>query len=251
MRKISLTLALLAITLQGFAAGQNGPSVAPDNAWHLLSEGNDRFANGMALKPHADADRRRIVAHNEEPFAVVVGDADSRVTPEFIFDQGIGDLYVLRSAGSAADGDYSIGSIEHAVKDLGVRLVVVLGSEKSWAVTAALKGMKKDDKSAVRDELAARLKPSADEATDKVGGLSKDDLLAEAVERNVLFQIRNLLKGSPLVAGMVSSGDLKVIGGVYSLENGRVRWLGEHPSEKAIIEGKKPWQSKDFLLRIP
>jgi carbonic anhydrase len=239
MRKISLTLALLAVTLQGFAASKNGPSVAPDDAWHLLSQGNDRFADGMALKPHQDADRRRSQAKDEEPFAVVVADADSRVTPEFIFDQGIGDLYVLRSAGSAADGDYAIGSIEHAVKHLGARLVVILGSEKSWAVTAAIKGMKKDDQSSM-DELTARLKPAADEAADKVGGLSKDDLLSEAVERNVLFQIRNLLKGSPLIAGMVSSGDLKVIGGVYTLENGRVRWLGEHPSEKAIIEGKKP-----------
>jgi carbonic anhydrase len=238
MRKISLTLALLAFTLQGRAAG-NGPSVAPDDAWHLLSQGNDRFATGLGLRPHQDADRRRSQAKDEEPFAVVVTDSDSRVTPEFIFDQGIGDLYVLRSAGSAADGDYAIGSIEHAVKHLGVRLVVVLGSEKSWGVTAAIKGMKKDDKSSM-DELAARLKPSADEANDKVAGLKGDDLLAEAVERNVLFQIRNLLKGSPLIAGMVSSGDLKVIGGVYTLENGRVRRLGEHPSEKAIIEGKKP-----------
>jgi carbonic anhydrase len=242
MRKISLTLALLAVLVQGFAPAPGWakePSVAARDAWRLLSEGNDRFARGMALKPHQDPDRRRSLAKDEEPFAVVVADSDSRATPEFIFDQGLGDLYVVRSAGSAADGDYAIGSIEHAVKHLGARLVVILGSEKSWAVSSALNGMKKDDKSSM-DELAARLKPSADEAHDKVGGLKGDDLRAEAEERNVLFQIRNLLKGSPLIAGMVNSGELMVIGGVYSLENGRVRWLGEHPSEKAIIEGKKP-----------
>jgi carbonic anhydrase len=240
MRKISLTLALLAVTLQGAAAEHlSGPSVAPDNAWHLLSEGNDRFAGGLALRPHQDAERRRAVAKAEEPFAVVVSDSDSRVVPELVFDQGLGDLYVVRNAGNPADGDYSIGSIEYAVKHLGARLVVVLGSEKSWAVNAALRGMKKDDKSSM-DKLAARLKPSTDEASDKVGGLSGDDLASEAVERNVLFQIRNLLKGSPMIADMVNSGDLKVIGGIYTLENGRVRWLGEHPSEKAIIEGKKP-----------
>jgi carbonic anhydrase len=242
MQKISLILAtgfLGTLLAGGIAAAPADPNVAPDSAWHLLSEGNDRFANGMALKPHADADRRRMVAHNEEPFAVVVGDADSRVVPELIFDQGLGDLYVLRAAGSPAEGDYSIGSIEHAVKDLGVRLVVVLGSEDAWAVKLALKGTKKDAQTRMAD-LAARLKPATDEAKDKVGGDEGDSLSGDAVERNVLFQIHNLLKGSPLIAAKVEAGDIKVIGGVYSLENGRVRWLGQHPSEKAILEGKKP-----------
>ena len=240
MQKITLTLALLALTLNAAASGhKSGPSVKPDDAWRLLSEGNDRFAKGLALKPHADAERRRELAKEQEPFAVVVGCSDSRVAPELVFDQGLGDLFVVRSAGNSADGDYSIGSIEYAVKNLGSHLVVILGHDKCGAVTAAVNGMKKDDKVKI-DELAAHLKPAIDEAHDKVGGLKGDDLVAEAVERNVLFQIRNLLKGSPYLAEQVESGEVKVIGGIYSLENGRVRWLGEHPSEKAVIEGKKP-----------
>jgi carbonic anhydrase len=240
MRKISLTLALLAVALQMPAAGhKHGPSVEPRDAWHMLSEGNERFARGLALKPHEDAERRRKLANGQDPFAVVVACSDSRVTPEIIFDQGLGDLFVLRSAGNFTEGDTNIGSIEYAVRDLGTHLIVVLGHEKCGAVTAAVKGVKKDDKVSI-DEMVARLKPAADQARDKVGGLEGDDLIAEAVERNVLLQIRNLLKGSPLIAEMVEAKEVEVVGGVYSLENGRVRWLGEHPSEKAVIEGKKP-----------
>jgi carbonic anhydrase len=241
MRKISLTLALLALTLQALAAGghKRPPSVEPKDAWRLLSEGNERFARGLALKPHADAERRREVAKGQAPFAVVITCSDSRLTPELIFDQGLGDLFVLRSAGNFTEGDINIGSIEYAVEHLGAHLVLVLGHEKCGAVTAAVKGVKKDDHVKI-DELAAKLKPAADEAKDKVGGLKGDDLVAEAIERNVLFQIRNLLKGSPLVADKVGEKEVEVIGGIYSLENGRVRWLGEHPSEKAVIEGKKP-----------
>jgi carbonic anhydrase len=240
MRKISLTLALLALALQAAAAShEHGASVAPKAAWHMLSEGNDRFAKGLALKPHADSERVRELTGEQKPFAVVVGCSDSRVAPEIVFDQGLGDLYVLRSAGNFTEGDTNLGSIEYAVQHLGVRLVVVLGHEKCEAVTAAVQGVKKDDKSKY-DELVARLKPAADEAHDRVAGLEGDELVAAAVEKNVFFQIHNLLKGSPLVAEKVKAGELEVVGGVYNMINGRVRWLGQHPSEKAILEGKKP-----------
>jgi carbonic anhydrase len=79
-----------------------------------------------------------------------------------------------------------------------------------------------------------------DEARDKVGGLSGEDLLREATEKNVMQQIKQVLKLSPLIAAKVAEGKVKVLGGIYQLENNRVQWLGEHPSEKAIIEGKKP-----------
>jgi len=241
MRKISLTLALLALTLQALAAGghKRPPSVEPKDAWRMLSEGNERFARGLALKPHADAERRRELAKGQAPFAVVVGCSDSRLAPEILFDQGLGDLFVLRSAGNFADGDVNIGSIEYAVEHLGSHLVVVLGNQKCGAVTAAVKGVKKDDHVKI-DELAAQLKPAADEAKDKVSGLKGDDLIAEAIERNVLLQIRNLIKGSPLIKEKLEAKEIQVIGGIYNLDNSRVRWLGEHPSEKAVIEGKKP-----------
>jgi carbonic anhydrase len=240
MRKISLTLALLALAMQGAAAGhKHGPSVEPKDALRMLSEGNERFARGMALKPHADAERRRELANGQEPYAVVVACSDSRLAPEIVFDQGLGDIFVLRSAGNLTEGDINIGSIEYAVEHLGAHLVVVLGHEKCGAVTAAVEGVKKDDKVKI-DELVAHLKPAADEARDRVGGREGEDLLAEAIERNVFLQIRNLLKGSPLIKEKVAAGEVEVVGGVYNLQNSRVRWMGPHPSEKAILEGKKP-----------
>lgn len=239
MRKISLTLALAAMAVYGVAKGQDVASVAPDDAWRMLSQGNERFARGLALRPHADAERRRELAKEQEPFAVVVTCSDSRLAPELIFDQGLGDLFVLRNAGNITDGDANLGSIEYAVEHLGSKLIVIMGHEKCGAVTAAVEGVKKDDHSHI-DELAAMLKPAADEAHDKVGGLKGNELIAEAIEKNVELQIRNLLKGSAIVREKVEAGEVKVIGGVYGLENGRVSWLGEHPSEKAIINGKKP-----------
>jgi carbonic anhydrase len=114
-----------------------------------------------------------------------------------------------------------------------------MGHEKCGAVTAAVNGVKKDDKVKI-DELVARLKPAADEARDRVGGREGEDLIAEAIDRNVFLQIRNLLKGSPLIREKIEAGEVQVVGGVYSLVNSRVRWLGPHPSEKAILAGKKP-----------
>ncbi len=241
MRKTILTLALAALAAHGIAKGghSHGASVAPDDAWRMLSQGNERFARGLALRPHADADRRRELAKGQAPFAVVVTCSDSRLSPELIYDQGLGDLYVLRSAGNISDGDANLGSIEYAVEHLGSRLIVIMGHSKCGAVSAAVSGVKKDDHSHI-DELAAMLKPAADQAKDKVGGLHKDDLIPEAIEKNVELQIRNLIKGSASVREKVEAGEVKIIGGVYSLENGRVSWLGEHPSEKALLEGKKP-----------
>ncbi len=241
MRKIAMSVALLAVIAGPVlaASAAKDPGMTPASAWRRLAEGNDRFARGLVLRPHADAERRRELAKREEPFAVVVACSDSRVSPEIIFDQGLGDLFAVRTLGNAAEGDYNVASIEYAVKHHGTRLVVVLGHDKCEMVTEALRGVPKDDQTRI-DELAGHLKAAADQARDKVVGLGGDELVAEGVDRNVLYQIHNLLKESPMIAAMVESGKVKVVGGVYSLESGRVRWLGEHPSEKAVIEGKKP-----------
>lgn len=240
MRKISLTLALAAMAVHGMAKSHpDVASVAPDDAWRMLSQGNERFARDLVLRPHADAERRREQAREEQPYAVVVTCSDSRLAPELIFDQGLGDLFVLRTAGNVTQGDANLGSVEYAVERLGAKLVVVLGHDQCQIVKDAVNGVKKNDHSRY-DELVAMLKPAADEASDKVAGLKKGEAIGEAVEKNVQLQIRNLLKGSAVVREKVEAGEIKVIGGVYSVENGRVRWLGEHPSEKAIINGKKP-----------
>jgi len=241
MRRLLCILGLAGMLAAGLHAeeGSASPGVPADEAWRMLDTGNDRFARELTLRPHTDAERRRELSHKERPWAVVVSASDSRVVPEIVFDQGLGDLYVIRNAGNIVKSEVEVASIEHAVTQLGANLVVVLGNSKNEAVRAAVEGVRKSDKDS-QAKLAEDLQPAVDEARDKVGGLSGDALLAEANEKNVLFEIKQLLKASPVVAEAVESGKVKVVGGVYHLENNRVEWLGEHPSQKAIVEGKKP-----------
>lgn len=232
------TLAFLGFGLglvSGLAAAPAGPEVSPEAAWHMLVLGNDRFASGLTVAPHLDADTRRQLLVHQRPWAVVVADADSRVTPEFIFDLGLGDLYVVRSAASVVENGPTVDSVAYAVGHLGPRLVVVVGHSHDAVVHAALDGVK--DGPAGR--LAADILPAVEQARDKVAGLSGAELEASAVERNVLLQMERILK-DPTVAGLVRDGRIKVVGGIYDLDNGRVRWLGEHPDQGQILAGKRP-----------
>lgn len=242
MRKTLSTFALAAALAAGLHAGNPrsaSPGVHADEAWSKLAKGNERFARGMSLGPHQDAERRRRASRQQRPWAVVVACSDSRVAPEIVFDAGIGDLFVVRNAGNSTQGVPATASVEYAVEHLNSNLVVVLGHSRCGAVTAAVSGVKRDDHHSI-DELAAGFKAPVDEARDKVGGLRGQALVDEAVERNVLFQMRELLKTSPLTRAAVEGGRVKVVGGVYDVETGRVRWLGEHPSQDRVIEGRRP-----------
>jgi len=229
---------LLAVGLHAESSNHAAPGVAPDAAWHMLALGNDRFAAGLTVAPHRDAALRRDLAGSQRPWAVVVSDADSRVTPEFVFDLGMGDLYVVRNAASIIKSAVEVASVEYAVEHLGTRLVVVLGHSGDGVVRDVLGGGAKNGSGI--GQLAVDIAPAIDEARDKVAGLSGDTLENSAVEKNVLLQMKRLLQQSPGISGRVESGKIKVIGGIYNLETGRVRWLGEHPSQEDILEGKKP-----------
>ncbi len=142
MKLHSLILAsLTTIALNGsaMAADHATPSVPADEALSRLKAGNERFAQSKVSAGQPVAERRAATAQTQHPFAIIVGCADSRTAPEIIFDQGIGDLFVVRTAGNLVD-DYALGSIEYAVEHLGSRLIVVLGHERCGAVTAALEG---------------------------------------------------------------------------------------------------------------
>lgn len=241
MRKILSILSLAALVAAGLHAegpASASPGVSPAAAWHMLVLGNDRFASLLGLGPHQSAAQRRVLSTRQRPWAVVVGDSDSRVTPEFIFDLGLGDLYVVRDAADIINAEPEVASVEYGVQRLGARLVVVLGHTGDGVVKDALEGGFKTGSATGR--LAAQIAPAVDEARDRVGGLSGDTLKAAADEKNVLLQMKRLLKESPYLASKVEDGDIKVIGGVYDLDNGRVRWLGEHPDQEQILEGKKP-----------
>jgi len=186
-----------------------------------LIEGNRRFVSGQLRHPHIIEEWRKGLAQGQNPFATILGCSDSRVPPELLFDQGFGDLFVVRVAGNVVDIDVT-GSIEYGVDHLNTRLVVVMGHEGCGAVTAALSAI--DDLSKEPNEiqqLVARIKPSVVGAR---SGLSVPERLQQSVEANVRASVR-LLRAVPDLAAAEKEERTRIIGCVYDIASGAVRTL--------------------------
>lgn len=190
---------------------------AAAEALSRLKDGNVRFSTDATTKHDITSKRREKLAGGQAPFAVVLTCADSRVAPEYIFDQGLGDLFVVRVAGNIAD-PYELGSIEYAIEHLHVPLVVVLGHEKCGAVEAAL------GKSRPEGNLGKLISEI------HVGTALPDTpsgALAAAVEHNARFQAHLLAERSPVLRAHLRKQDLRIVSGVYHLASGKVEWLGD------------------------
>lgn len=195
-----------------------------DHADHMaaLADGNARFVSGHSLHENTDPARRREVATGQHPFAVIVGCADSRVAPEVVFDQGLGELFVVRCAGNVL-GDPGIASIEYAVEHLGCELIVVLGHERCGAVDAVLKGGKLPGH---LGSLATPIAPAVEEARRMAGEVKPGDILDEAVRANVRRVVKEIAASAPILAGHVKAGKARVVGARYDLDTGEVEFLG-------------------------
>jgi len=187
----------------------------PDVALQRLKDGNDRFASDKPAARDIGGSRREKLAKGQRPFAIVLGCADSRVSPELVFDQGLGDLFVVRVAGNITDPAL-IGSIEFALQDLKAPLVVVLAHEECGAVKAALSGKPLPGN---LGELVKAVHVGKDLPPGKA------EALAAAIRANALYQAEELARKSPVVRDFVAAGRARVVAGVYSLETGRIRWL--------------------------
>jgi len=188
-------------------------NVSADEAVQRLKEGNQRFVEGKATHERQNADRRSEVAKGQKPFAIIVCCSDSRVSPEIVFDQGLGDLFVVRAAGEVVD-DAGLGSIEYAVEHFGTQLVVVEGHSQCGAVSAALSGGEVHGH--VRAVVDA-IKPAIEKAKSQPG-----DPLENAVLANVRQIAKRLEDAPPVLADRVKAGKLKIVGACYDLESGRV-----------------------------
>jgi carbonic anhydrase len=205
-------LALLSLSVAvNSDTSKAGP--APDKALKLLVAGNQRYVKARLQHPNQTSSRRVETAKAQHPFAVILSCADSRVPPEIVFDQGIGDLFVLRVAGNI-DDDAITGSIEYGVAKLGARLIVVLGHERCGAVDAALKG---GELPGHIGTLVEAIKPALKAASALPG-----DKLDNAVKENVKQTVSHLKSSEPMLAGMVKSGQVKVVGARYDLDTGVV-----------------------------
>jgi carbonic anhydrase len=195
----------------------------PDAVLKQLIEGNARFASGAAHSPRRNPDDFRAVAEGQAPLAVIVACADSRVSPELLFDMGVGDLFVIRVAGNVVDGAGVTvkGSIEYAVAELNVPLVVVLGHTSCGAVKAAVKHIdQKDSLPGAINGLVELIKP----AVIKVQG-EPGDIYDNATRENVRIGVDKLKGLQPILAPRVADGSVKVVGGVYDLRTGKVEML--------------------------
>jgi carbonic anhydrase len=192
-----------------------------------LKEGNRRFAAGEA-RFEASARDARHARHMEgqEPFAVILGCSDSRVPVEIIFDQGFGDLFVVRVAGNIV-GPTQIGSVEFAAERFGTRLVVVLGHSRCGAVQATLDELKRpeSDHSPNLRSIVDRIQPHVEKILRQDREHDEETLLRLAVQANVLASVAALRHGSDSLEQMVRKGRLLIVGAKYSLDTGVVEFL--------------------------
>jgi carbonic anhydrase len=199
-------------------------SVTPDAALARLKAGNARFVAGK-FKANNSAARRVELDKGQYPIAALLCCSDSRVPPETVFDQGLGDIFIVRLAGNVLDDD-ALASIEYAVAVLNVPLLVVLGHSSCGAVKAALDVKQKD--AALPGKLpglAARIIPAVDAAIAAHPKETGDALLNACISANVSQGMTQLSANSPVIAPAISSGKVKVAGGIYSLPSGKMDWI--------------------------
>ncbi len=206
------------------------PHTNPASAWKALKEGNERFVAGQPAHPSQSVEHRASLAAGQRPIAVVFGCSDSRVAAEIIFDQGLGDMFVVRTAGHVLDSAV-LGSIEYAVAVLEVPLIVVLGHDTCGAVKSTLEALDEGviPRGYIRD-LVERVTPSV--LTGRREGLSQVD---EIEAHHVRETATQLLTRSTAILERVPTGELAIVGLTYRLADGRVVLrnsvgdIGEYP----------------------
>lgn len=213
MKKIIITLILLLISSRVYA--QDKPNLCADAALQKLKEGNKRFAQYHMKHPDEYKLRRKELVKGQHPFAAVLSCSDSRVPTEIIFDQGLGDLFVIRNAGNVLD-EHILGSIEYAVEHLGVNLVVVMGHESCGAVGAAMKAGKE---SPCIESIKEAIEPSV-EYCKKENKLTTENVVKEHVK----LDIEDVLKDKELCEYM-QKHNVKIVPAYYSITTGKVEFL--------------------------
>lgn len=193
----------------------------PEAAWQTLIAGNERFVHGSPAHPGQDATKRARLQQGQRPFALIFGCADSRVAAEIVFDQGLGDLFVVRTAGHVVDPGV-IGSLEFGVHMLGIPLIVVLGHDSCGAVSATVQAMATGDlpPGYIRD-IIGKISPSV-MAAQAVGSSAPPDI-GEVEAEHVRQTARLLVDQSRILYDAVEAGRCAIMGATYTLAQGRVR----------------------------
>ena len=195
------------------------PVKSPEDALNRLLEGNVRYVEGSPIHPNQSAERQAEVAQGQHPWAAILGCVDSRVPPELVFDQGLGDMFVARTAGQVID-DAVMGSLEFAVEE-GVKLLMVLGHQSCGAVKATINAIQTGSVPEGRiGSVVEAIKPAVMQAQSQTG-----DLLDNSVKANVALEVQYLMSSSSVISHAADQGEIKVVGARYDLATGAVAVL--------------------------
>jgi len=199
--------------------------ISTEEALNRLRKGNKRFVSDSSIFNNAPShkSRRHSLAEDQDPFAIILGCSDSRVSSEIIFDQGLGDLFVVRVAGNIV-APSQIGSIELAVERFGARLVVVMGHSRCGAIQATLDSLRDPSKNQSKNlrSIVDRIRPSLE-----LLDIDQDPetILQQAVRANIHSSVSQLQQESRVLEQLVREGDLLILGAEYSLDTGIVNFL--------------------------
>lgn len=220
----AFALALMLNPSYSHASGDDHGAATEMTAQKAFSElvsGNDRFVKGMAAHPKQDSGLRSELANGQKPHTIILSCSDSRVPPELVFDQGLGELFVVRVAGNVL-GAATVASIEYAVEHLGSSLIVVMGHESCGAVKATLEiPPTKTAGSPDLDTLLHSIRPSIEDSAGR-GLASQDKTFARPVKQNVDGVAKRLLQRSKIVRAKVESGKLVIAPAIYRMASGKV-----------------------------
>lgn len=194
-------------------------TISAEEIWEKMRAGNRRYVVGQELRADISAQRRRATAAAQHPYAAVLACSDSRVPVEYLFDMGVGDLFVVRVAGNVI-GTQESASLEYAVEHMHVPLLLILGHTGCGAVSAALSGCRVGG---AVGSLMKKIAPAVERAQSR--GLSGTDLMHAACVENVHQAISDLLSLSPAVKAAIDSGTVTVVGALYDIETGEVAGL--------------------------
>lgn len=216
--KVRLSKVLIAVILSVAIAGLVYAGAGEDSL-SKLQDGNKRFVSGELAKKDIGESKRQELTKGQSPFATVLSCSDSRVAPELIFDEGLGDIFIIRDAGNVVD-PVTLGSIEYGVEHLHTPLLVILGHEKCGAVTAALDAKGKPEGNI--GTILKKIMPAVHKA--KKSGKDRESTLDLAIQENVRHTYKDVMK-SKIVSELVHEGKLKVVGAEYYLGTGKVEMI--------------------------
>ena len=204
--------------------------ITPADALARLREGNRRFVENQTTGTALSHQARAALVAGQAPFAIVLGCSDSRVPAELVFDQGLGDLFVIRVAGNVV-APSQVGSVEFAAARFGTRLVVVMGHSQCGAVVATLEELQEGTTNGSRNlrSITDRVRPSVEPLVRTAGTLDREVVLREAIRANVRASVEHLRHGSELLEGLIRNDGLVVVGAEVPLETGAVAFFDDVP----------------------